>query len=66
MGRTIVKIIGLVIIAASFVFILKSPDKSMMDRLLERKKASRPQGSETAEASGGEAEASSDPEAPQK
>lgn len=35
-------IIGIIIIAASFIFVLRSPDKSMMDRLLERKKAERP------------------------
>ena len=42
----IVKIIGLIIIAASFVFILKSPDKSLMDRLMERKRTAQPQDAE--------------------
>lgn len=30
-------IFGIVIIAASFVYILKRPDKSMMDSLMEKK-----------------------------
>lgn len=34
----VIKIVGLIIIVASFAFILKSPDKSMVDRLMERKK----------------------------
>ncbi len=51
-----IKIIGLIVIAASFVFVLKSPDKSMMDRLMERKK----------NRSGQDAEAANPPDSLQK
>lgn len=40
------KILGLIIIVASFIFVLKAPDKSLMDRLLERKRTKMPQEAE--------------------
>ena len=40
------KILGLIIIVASFIFVLKAPDKSLMDRLLEIKRTKMPQEAE--------------------
>lgn len=34
---TVKVVIGIVVIAASFIYILKRPDKSMMDRLMEKR-----------------------------
>lgn len=57
-----IKIIGLIIIIASFVFVLKSPDKSMMDRLMEKKRDKILQDAEAAEkAEADEAANSPDP-----
>lgn len=53
-----IKIIGLVIIVASFAFVLKSPDKSLMDRLMERKRTKGFQDTE-------EAEETNSPDSPQ-
>ncbi len=43
-------IIGIAIILASFVYILKRPDKSMMDSLMEKRNAQMQEASEQAEA----------------
>ncbi len=61
----IIKIIGLIVIAASFVFVLKSPDKSMMDRLLERKRTKVSQAMEKLEETE-ETEKAGDPDSPEK
>ena len=45
-------IFGIVIIAASFVYILKRPDKSMMDSLMEKKNRQMQEALEQTESTG--------------